>query len=171
MVLNVHERLLPLAADHVGELLETLASDDDQIWSSPVVEPIELDRGLELGSQGGHGPVRYHVVEHTPGRAVWFEFEPGIGLEGRHGFEVVEADGGTLLRHTIDAKLVGIGHLTWPLGVRAVHDTALEDMLDHVEMMATGVARRGQRTPRWVRWVSRPKSARSATSRSMEDRA
>lgn len=155
MILNVHERAVRVPPARLGAILESLAGPDDQFWRTDLIEPIVLDRGLEVGSRGGHGPVRYVVVEHDPARLVRFRFEPGIGLRGTHALEVVTGDDGSpALRHTIEARAVGLGFLSWPL-IRVLHDAALEDMLDHVERSLTGTAHRGQRTPGWVRRLGR----------------
>ncbi len=151
MALNIHQRSLPVTSARLGEILETLAGPDDEIWHSDLVESMILSDGLNVGSQGGHGPVRYRVVEHVPGRLVRFEFKPTL-LRGHHAMEVVDEPGGerATLRHTIDAELSLAGRVVWPL-VRRIHDGALEDMLDHVERSTAGIAHRQQPTARWVR--------------------
>jgi hypothetical protein len=68
---------------------------------------MRLDRPLAVGARGGHATVRYHVVEYVPGRRVVFEFlQEGLsrGLLGQQSFEVVPVDGGSVLRHAIDAR-------------------------------------------------------------------
>ncbi|MFB9965129.1 DUF2867 domain-containing protein [Sinosporangium siamense] len=139
----------------LGEMLETLATENDAIWHSNLVQPITLDRGLSVGSRGGHGQVRYHVIEHIPGKLVRFAFNPRIGLAGEHLFEVVtHDDSSAALRHTIRARLTPRGRLTWPTLIKHIHDNAVEDMLDHVERTVTGSANRPAPAPRWVRTVA-----------------
>ncbi|WP_176955770.1 DUF2867 domain-containing protein [Sinosporangium album] len=133
-------------------MLETLATDHDRVWHSDLVQPITLDRGLNVGSRGGHGQVRYHVIEHEPGRLVRFEFHRSIGLVGNHTFEVVPHDDWhATLRHTIEAQPTRRGRVTWPLLIKHIHDNAVEDMLDHIERTVTGMVHRPAPAPRWVR--------------------
>lgn len=147
-MLNVHTRAIDAPPRAVGELLETLGSEHDAFWRHRLGFPVELDRGLEVGSRGGHEDVRYHVVEHEPGRRVVFRFEPPTGLEGTHAFEVLDGpDGTALLRHTLAARPTGAMRLLVPLVVEAVHDLVAEDVLDHVERTLTGRAHRVQRPP------------------------
>ncbi|MCL2714929.1 MAG: hypothetical protein FWD68_10190 [Alphaproteobacteria bacterium] len=89
-IVNIHQRIIPAAMAELGDLLETLASSDDRIWTTRIVLPMLLDRGLTVGSMGGHGPIRYDVIAHEPGRRVRFQFAPGSPLIGWHQFDVVE---------------------------------------------------------------------------------
>ncbi|MDP3894762.1 DUF2867 domain-containing protein [Nocardioides sp.] len=154
-VVNVHERHIAAAAAEVGALLDTWGSPGDQVWRSGLVEPAAFERGLTIGSRGGHGPIRYHVVEHTPGRSVRVEFEPDVGVHGHHGFEVRPVDGNAcLLRHELVGTPYGAVRLAWPLLIRPIHDGAVEDVLDHVERTVTGSAHRPHRTGRLTTFVA-----------------
>jgi hypothetical protein len=155
-VVNVHERHIAADADEVGALLDTWGSPGDRLWRSDLVEPAEFTRGLEIGSRGGHGPIRYRVVDHTPRRRVRVEFEPGVGLRGHHGFEVHPTDdGGCLLRHELTGTPYGTARLAWPLLIRPIHDGTVEDILDHVERTVCGTAHRPQPTGRLTAFVAR----------------
>src|ERR1035441_8469110 len=55
-----------------------------------------FESGLREGSDGGHGPVRYQVVEHQPGRLVRFRFTAPPGLLGEHRYELEDSDGTVL---------------------------------------------------------------------------
>lgn len=164
-VVNVHERHLAAGADEVGALLDTWGSPGDRLWRSALAEPTAFQRGLEIGSRGGHGPVRYRVVGHVPGRSVRVELEPGVGLRGHHGFEVRPLqDGRCLLRHELVATPYGTARLAWPLLIRPIHDGVVEDVFDHVERTLTGTAHRPMPTGRLTvlaarrlltRWVER----------------
>jgi hypothetical protein len=170
MIHNVHVRRLPVAPPEVGRLLETLGSADDQLWRSRLGLPMVLDDGLRPGSSGGHGPVRYRVVGHEPGRSVTFAFERASGLVGHHRFDVRPADdGGCVLTHTLSARTIGRMRVLWPLLVRALHDTVLEDSLDQVEHRLTGTTHRGQPAPRRVRLVVRARGRRVVRSEPRRD--
>jgi hypothetical protein len=138
---NVHTRRIAASADHVGSLLDTLGSDRDQFWQTELAEPVVFAEGLRITSQGGHGTLRYRVSHSEPGRSIEAEFEPGVGLRGRHRFDVTTDDQThCTLQHTLEATLQGQGRLAWPLGLRAIHDAVVEDVFNHVERTVTGAA-------------------------------
>ena len=152
-VRSVHSRDLPAGADRVGELLESLAGERDQLW--PVERwpgtPIELDRGLEVGSRGGHGLIHYSVEDHEPGRSAVFRFEPGSGLEGTHRLDVEPlSEELTRLVHTLDAGVTGTLAPLTPALV-AMHDTLVEDLLDRAELATSGQIAEQAPMPRWMR--------------------
>lgn len=130
-VLNVHERRIPASPGQVGALIDALAGDDDPLWPQPAWPRMRLDRGLRIGSRGGHGPIRYSVTAYVPSRWVRFQFSGPRGFEGFHEF-FLEPDGpgGTVLRHVIAMRLHGAARLSWPLAFRWLHDALLEDCLD-----------------------------------------
>lgn len=150
-MLNVHERHIAASAQRVGEVLETLATDDDLLWPGATWTPMVLDRGLEPGSRGGHYDIRYTVTAHDAGRRVEFTFDREIGLDGTHALRVVDlGDGTSLLRHELEGRAHGWMTLLWPLAVRWAHDALVEDAFDRAEA-ALGA---GPRVPaRWSCWV------------------
>lgn len=139
MVRNVHERLLASGPDEVGALLDSLSSPDDRLWPNRRWPAMKLDRGLEVGSDGGHGPVRYEVARYEPGRLVAFAFTPKFPLVGEHRLEVLpQPDGTTLLRHTMEGTPRNWLRLGWPLCFRWLHDALIEDALDRAEAELSG---------------------------------
>lgn len=64
---------------------------------------MRLDRPLDVGASGGHGPVRYVVDAHEPGRSVRFRFTDPSGFHGHHAFTNSEVgdEVGVLLRHEL----------------------------------------------------------------------
>lgn len=144
---SVHERHISAPAAAAAALLETLSSDDDRLWRSRLPVRVVLDDGLRVGSSGGHGPVRYHVLEHGPGRLV-FGFDPPTGLEGTHRFEVLDhPDGTCTLRHTLEGRATGAARTRWVLGMHPLHDLVVEDVLDAAELELTGTSHRVQPAP------------------------
>jgi hypothetical protein len=128
-----HRRELGISVERAGALLESLAGPDDRLWSDRW-PALRLDRGLAVGSRGGHGPIRYTVVRHTPGRDVVFRFRRMAGLRGEHGFHVSETgDGHAVLQHLTEAEGRGPWLLLWPLVIRPLHDAAVTDCLDRAE--------------------------------------
>ena len=75
-VRSVHSRVTDGTMDDAKRLLDTLGGPGDRLWPNDRWLRLRLDDGIEVGSQGGHGPVRYRVDEVEPGRRVRFVFEP-----------------------------------------------------------------------------------------------
>lgn len=165
---NVHERLTPGPHASAAELLENIAERGNLLWPSDRWPPLVLDNGLEPGSDGGHGPVRYHVSDHQPGRSVSFAFDPAAGIRGGHTFSIEAVDAGSAGDST-DSAAADAGQVRWrhelvierpsPL-VRTMivplHDALLEDLLDGADaaMRAAPLRRprlsRGTRTRLWL---------------------
>jgi hypothetical protein len=87
---NVHAREIAAPVEVVGEILDTLGSSGDRVWASDiwVAEPVVFERPLGVGADGGHGSLRYSVIEYEPGRRIVFEFSPDGALSGTHRFEL-----------------------------------------------------------------------------------
>lgn len=138
---NVHERRIEGPPAAVGVLMDSLASSDDLLWPWRRWPRMRLDRGLEVGSNGGHGPIRYAVARYEPGHLVAFAFAPDFGIVGEHRCEVLpHPDGGTLLRHVLEGRAEGWMRLGWPLCVRWLHDALIEDAFDRAESGISGEA-------------------------------
>jgi hypothetical protein len=133
-VVNIHQRSFPRPAAEVGRLLDTLASDHDALWPRSMWPAMHFDRPLGVGADGGHGPVRYVVIEYDPGRRVRFRFTGPRGFNGHHEMQVLSDGGNTVLRHTIDVNTEGPALLTWPLAIRHLHDALLEDAFATAEV-------------------------------------
>jgi hypothetical protein len=150
---NVQSRRIAAPPARVGALLDRLAGADDPLWPSGPWPALRMDRGLSLGSEGGHGPIRYRITEYDPGRRIRLVFDPSVGLHGHHEF-TVEPDGPQRSRlvHTLSARTSGAMRWRWPVMIRWIHEAMVQDLLDNAERAATGglsgpPARRG----RWVR--------------------
>jgi Protein of unknown function (DUF3995) len=154
---SVHTRELPVPDHKLGQILDTLAGPEDELW--PIErwpnDPIGFDRPLGVGARGGHGPIRYAVVAYEPGRRIVFEFEPDSGLRGHHRLEVEPTGSGTArMRHVLDVEAGGIHRLLRPVFL-AIHDALVEDLLDKVELATTGRLAHAARWPRWLRLANR----------------
>lgn len=156
-VRNVHRRRLAASPAAAGALLDGLASPTDRLWPRDRWPAMRLDRPLGAGAAGGHGPIRYVVEEHRPGRLVRFRFTAPRGVVGTHRFEVEGAEGGGCeLRHVMEIDAVGPARLSWPLVFRPLHDALLEDALDRaaVALGEAPVARPWSVRVRLLRWLS-----------------
>lgn len=151
MIRNVHYRDLPVPPERIWTLIEGIASADS-VWPGEHWPPVRLDRGLEVGSAGGHGPIRYHVIDYQPGERVEFAFEPRVGLNGTHAFEVNRGSlaGSTLIRHVLVGRPRGSGRLRWLFVLRWLHDAVLEEVMDNI---ATAVGHPPRKPARWSPWV------------------
>ncbi|MFC4638230.1 hypothetical protein [Deinococcus hohokamensis] len=149
---NIQYRIINAPSGTLGDLLEAVASPEGKLWPAPAWPPLILDAGLTPGSSGGHGPIRYRVTDHDPGRRVRFKFAPDLGLAGFHEF-LIEDLGPTSCRvtHTIQGTLRGSMILLWPLAIRWLHEALLQDLFDQAERLATGQVARSARWSLWVR--------------------
>jgi hypothetical protein len=110
---------------------------------------MKLDKGLQMGSKGGHGPIRYTVTQYQDGRSITFQFDMA-GFNGFHRFDLTESGPGqTTLSHTIDMRTTGAAVFTWALAIRWLHDAFIEDAFDKVENHFT----QGRKRTEWSGWV------------------
>ena len=149
-VLNIHTRVILQPKARVAELFKTLASDNDKMLATDKWPGMRLDKGLTVGSKGGHGPIRYTVEDYREGDSIQFRFLKPRGFHGFHGFEVKElSHQQTEIKHIIDMNISGPALLTWPLAVRWLHDALIEDAFDKVENQFIA----SQKRTEWSRWV------------------
>lgn len=149
-IYNTHARPIEASAATVGALIDTLASREDQLWPGRGWPRLRLDRGLVVGSTGGHGPIGYRVAGHEPGRSVTFEFTGRpAGLYGTHGFVVIGDDQRCVLWHLVQIRPTGATRLLWRPLWGPLHDALIEDALARADFVATGSDER----PAWSRWV------------------
>jgi hypothetical protein len=158
MIENTHERMLAASPTAVDELVDSLSSRDDRLWPHLRWPAMRLDNGLTVGSNGGHGPVRYEVSRYEPGRLVAFAFTPKFPIVGEHRLEVLPVPGGrTLLRHTLEGNPRSWLRLGWPLCFRWLHDALIEDAFDRAEAELAGAEWRPRTLPahvRALRWAA-----------------
>lgn len=89
---------------------------------------MKFKEGIRIGSQGGHGPIRYIVDRYDPHALIQFRFTKPEGFIGIHKFEIEAlAEKKTELRHIIDMKTTGKGTLLWVFGIRSLHNALIED--------------------------------------------
>ncbi len=137
-VLNTHSRTIRAPVEESGILLGALGSASDRLWPVHAWPPMRLDRPLQVGATGGHGPIRYTVESYEPGRAVTFRFTSPRGFHGTHCFTVTGTKSGSVLSHTISMSALGVGVASWLLVFRPLHDALLEDALTNAERALTG---------------------------------
>ncbi|MEL6863477.1 MAG: hypothetical protein AAFP19_03615 [Bacteroidota bacterium] len=149
-VLNVHKRIIDQPLEKVAGLLSTLATKEDKIWPKEQWPPMRFKEGLKVGSKGGHGPIRYTVVEKIPGQLIRFNFTQPRQFKGEHCLEInAVSDTKTEVKHVIDMQTQGLGILSWTLAIRHLHDALIEDALDKIENYFSTNKRRTA----WSLWV------------------
>ena len=73
---------------------------------------MKLDRPLNVGAIGGHGPIRYTVESFKPDFHIWFQFIELKGFLGTHRFDIEAMEGEKSgLRHNIEMRLQGMARL------------------------------------------------------------
>ncbi|WP_428829104.1 DUF3995 domain-containing protein [Corynebacterium doosanense] len=168
---NRHERITPGMGERSEDLVSGLAGSGDRVWPSQWWTPIRLDRGLQLGSEGGHGSVPYRVTELQPGRSVTFTFAQGFPLLSSHRlwFEALD-DGKVRWVHDLDfAAPRTHRERLFQAWVIPLHDGLLEDLLDNTEREQGGCPPRPGISRRVLRWldgvVERQPESRSTRAR------
>ena len=150
-VLSVHRRRLAARMVLAGQLIDGLGSRGELLWPHDSWPRMRFDRVLQVGADGGHGPIRYEVSEYQPGRRVVFRFKRPPGFDGTHAFDLLPyAGGGCELVHTLDMEVGGLAALRWSLVFGPLHDALLEDALDRASAL-TGTAFRPATWNLWVR--------------------
>lgn len=122
------------------DLLDGLLDPAARLWPVDAWPPLVLDDGLRVGSSGGHGPIRYRVIE-SGDRRVRFCFEGD--RERWHEFRI---DGQDLVH---EARLHRPSALD-RLFVVHLHDALIEHLLDDAEAGGGRFPRR--RWPAGSRW-------------------
>ena len=148
-VLNIHKRVITQPIHEIALLFKTLATDNDQMLATDKWPAMKLDKGLQVRSKGGHGPIRYHVRDYQEGKSITFQFDM-TGFSGYHKFELsaLKPDG-TELSHTIDMTTTGFTSIKWLFAIRWLHDAYIEDAFDKVENHFT----KDKKKSEWSWWV------------------
>lgn len=132
-VINQHKRIINQSVSKIGAMLTTLARANDLIIATHKWPAMKLDKGLQIGSKGGHGPIKYFVKNYQPEKQVTFQFDMP-GFDGYHQFELNEiGENQTELSHLILMNTTGFATLKWVFVIRWLHDAYIEDCFTKVE--------------------------------------
>ncbi len=132
-VINIHKRVIHQPKEKIFELFRTLATDNDKILSGKW-SPMILNKGKTTGSKGGHGPIRYTVVEYIPNNYIRFKFTQPEGFNGTHYFKIIELEENkTEIKHCIEMSTTGTAIFTWSIVIHWLHNAFIEDAFDKVE--------------------------------------
>ena len=171
MIYNEHTRILNTDPRRVGSLLDALGSPEDRLWPRGWPK-MRFNGPLAVGTQGGHGPIRYTIEHYQPGHEIRFRITRPAGFIGTHAFTVEPLeDGRTRLKHVIDMTTTPAGWLLWHLAIRPLHDTVVEEAFDRASA-ELGSPRKTQPRPFYVRllrlgmsWLKKLRAAAGARRR------
>lgn len=133
-VINTHTRVIAKDITFVAPLLKTLATKNDKIWPAEHWPAMRFKEGLQIGAQGGHGPIKYTVTKLEPNKIIEFTFNRPPGFDGVHWIEIKPTgDDVTQIKHCIDIDTSGLATLKWIFLIRPLHDALIEDAFDKIE--------------------------------------
>lgn len=123
-IFNRHERLIAAPPERIAPLV----ADLDVIWPAQLA-PVPRSRGDRQYDTG------LMIWEETgrPGAVRAFRVLSPGELQASHWFELVPAEGGTLLRHTVEGIAMGVYEQLWPERIEPLHNRILEGLLDNVQ--------------------------------------
>lgn len=152
-MINVHNRVVNKQIAEVGALLDSLSSNNDNLWPYEKWSPMKFDRDLSEGAIGGHGPIKYVVTSYLPGKKINFEFIEPPGFHGNHWFELKEKEESkTEIIHTINMNVSGVAVISWLIIIRYLHDALIEDSFDKAQKYFGIEAKTNNWSP-WVRFL------------------
>lgn len=149
-IVNIHKRVINQQKKELEKLFATLSTENDRMLAIDKWPPMKLDKGLQIGSTGGHGPIKYSVSDYQEGHSITFQFAM-TGFSGFHKFEL-QALGhdSTELSHVVDMTTSGMATVRWVFVIRWLHDAYVEDAFDTVENSFLSTPK----VSRWSWWVT-----------------
>ena len=133
-VVNIHKRTINQPTEKVSQVFKTLASSKDLVWPYENWPAIRFNDGLKVGSKGGHGRIRYTIIEFIDGEYIKFQFSKPEGFNGTHELRINTINNAsTELIHKINAKTTLKASFLWVFVIRWLHDALIEDAFDKVE--------------------------------------
>ncbi|WP_299124717.1 hypothetical protein [uncultured Winogradskyella sp.] len=133
-VINIHKRIINQPIGKVSQLFKTLSTRNDLVWPYENWPAIRFKDGLYVGSKGGHGLVRYSIIEFKEGEHIKFQFSKPVGFIGTHELKIEEINQNkTIISHEIKSNPTFKATLLWVFVTRWLHDALIEDAFDKVE--------------------------------------
>jgi hypothetical protein len=121
---NRHERTLAAAPGRIAALI----ADFDRVW--PVeIAPAPRPQGRRLYDAG----LMMWEEFDRPGAVRAFRVVRPDAMQVEHWFELEPAEGGIVLRHTVEGRADGKYEAIWRERIEPLHDRILEALLDNVE--------------------------------------
>ena len=163
-VVNIHHRDYAVPADQIGELIDSLASEQDRLWPTEKWPPMRFDKSLQVGARGGHGPIRYFVSKYVPARSIRFTFTAPRGFNGFHALETRSLSPDTTrLTHRLEMRTSRWAVFSWSFIFRPLHDALIEDAFTKAERSLSLPETQACWSP-WVRWLRRRLAKRRTTT-------
>ncbi|WP_034044817.1 hypothetical protein [Wocania ichthyoenteri] len=161
-VTNVHKRKINQSKVEVIKLLNTLSTKYDKIWPYEKWPAIRFKNGLKVGSEGGHGPIKYTVASIDYNGCIVFSFT-NTGFNGNHTLKVEELSNSEVeISHTIKMKTSGAVIFYWLFIVKWLHDALIEDAFDKLENQFS-LEKKETKYNFWVKFLRMIKSKKSKT--------
>ena len=133
-VINTHKRTINQSKENVSQLFKTLTTSGDLIWPYENWQAIRFKDGLQVGSKGGHGLIRYTIIEFREGEYIKFQFSKPEGFIGTHELKIEEISKNmTEISHEIKANTTFKATFFWIFVIRWLHDALIEEAFDKVE--------------------------------------
>lgn len=152
-VINIHKRIINAPQKKVAQLFKTLTTSEDLVWPYENWPAIKFKDGLKVGSKGGHGRIRYTIVEFKEGEHIKFQFSKPEGFNGTHALKVEAIDETTTeISHIISANTSFKATFFWIFVIRWLHDALIEEAFDKVENYFTETKKK-TRYNLWVRFL------------------
>ncbi|WP_407556901.1 hypothetical protein [Winogradskyella sp. 4-2091] len=138
-VINIHTRQINEPKENVSKLFKTLATSNDLIWPYENWPAIRFKNGISIGSKGGHGTIRYTIIDYSADDFIKFEFSKPKGFVGTHEFRIKATNNtSTEISHEITTVTTFKTALLWVFVIRWLHDALIEDAFDKVENYFSG---------------------------------
>lgn len=132
-VVNIHRRKINQSKESIIQLFKTLSTKNDAIWPFEKWPAMRFQDGLKIGAKGGHGRIRYTIIDHTDD-FIKFQFSKPEGFTGTHHLEIKSIQNDlTEITHEIKMFTSGKATFLWITTVRWLHDALLEDAFDKLE--------------------------------------
>jgi len=134
-VTNIHSRKLKQSKAQVQALFKTLATTEDKIWPYENWPAIRFDDVIKIGTKGGHGRVRYSIIDFNEGENITFQFSKPDGFIGTHELYIKAIDTNvTEITHEINMNTSTVkATFLWITIIRWLHDALIEDAFDKME--------------------------------------
>ena len=128
---NSHERIVAAPPERIAALIE----DFDRVWPTQIA-PAPRRQGHRLYDAG----LMLWEEFDRPGAARAFRVVRPDELQLEHWFELELAEGGTVLRHTLEGSAVGKYEAIWRERIEPFHGLILQALLDNVEAAVASAA-------------------------------
>jgi hypothetical protein len=119
-----HERIIAATPERIAALI----ADFDRVWQTEIAPAPRLrDDGLYDA-----GVMLWQEVDR-PGAARAFRVVKPDEMPAEHWFELEPAEGGTVLRHSVQGHAAGKYEAIWSEQLQPLHDRIVEALFDNID--------------------------------------